>query len=168
MRVILDRGCRVRDLQAAVQERLRKKQKTEGGSNPIVKEMCERPNTVKGGGGAAATGSGVSSTSAACQEPLELDSDDALSDILSSDAEGDTTFVAMVQGQGGGASAAGWPAAMAGPSGAAPASGSPATAIATSSISASVAAEVESEKGEAVGVDPKTGGKGPRWLVVIS
>ncbi|CAN0421617.1 unnamed protein product, partial [Ectocarpus sp. 8 AP-2014] len=149
MRVILDRGCRVRDLQAAVQERLRKKQKTEGGSYPIVKEMCERPNTVKGGVGAAATGGGgsSSSTSAASQEPLELDSDDALSDILGSDAEGDTTFVAMVQGEGGGAAAAGSPAAMAGSSGAAPASGSPAAAIATSSTSASAAAGVESEKG---------------------
>ncbi|CAM9150284.1 unnamed protein product, partial [Ectocarpus sp. 8 AP-2014] len=152
----------------AVQERLRKKQKTEGGSYPIVKEMCERPNTVvKGGGGAAATGGGgsSSSTSAASQEPLELDSDDALSDILGSDAEarstsrdcsGDTTFVAMVQGEGGGAAAAGSPAAMAGPSGAAPASGSPAAAIATSSTSASGAAGVESEKGEAGGVDPKS------------
>lgn len=53
--------------------------------------MCERPNTAKGGGGAAATGGGGSSTSAASQEPLELDSDDALSDILGSDAEARST-----------------------------------------------------------------------------
>lgn len=82
--------------------------------------------------------------------------------------QGDMTFVAMVQGEGGGAAAAGPPAAIAGPSGAAPASGSPAAAIVSPSISASAAAGVESEKGEAVGVDPKSVEKDPRWLIMIS
>lgn len=51
--------------------------------------MCERPNSANGGGVGAAVGGGgsSSSTSAASPEPLELDSDDALSDIVGSDAE---------------------------------------------------------------------------------
>eukprot|EP00752_Nemacystus_decipiens_P013348 g11818.t1 len=91
MRVVVERGATVGDLQAAVQRRL-DKTATAGPNPPLVREIRERPLAPAG--------------STVLPEALLLDNDDALSDLMDGDTEAGTTFVAVLESEGGGGAGA--------------------------------------------------------------
>ncbi|CAN0069959.1 unnamed protein product, partial [Scytosiphon promiscuus] len=127
-RVINDRRATVKDIQAAVQDRLRKRRKNEQDSYPLVTEIRERHKRSK-----VDTG-------------LLLDDDEALSDLMDSDAEEGTTFIAVLNGEVGSAGAGSG-------SGAGPGASSPSAGTAPSVSGAAAGAEFGKDGG---GVAPGT------------